>query len=124
MVLLRQRISKGLYFYFLFIPFFIFESCCSFKNSFYPFIFFRIFHYFFRSVFYIKFFYFSSCRTYDVKQHPKFKSGEMTEEQVFRKFLDSFDNPADSDGTVRFLKILIIVTIHQSWVLIFCDFCS
>ena len=51
-----------------------------------------------------------------MKQHPKFKSGEMTEEQVFRKFLDSFDNPADSDGTVRFLKILIIVTKHQSWV--------
>ncbi|XP_066922113.1 calcyphosin-like protein [Clytia hemisphaerica] len=38
--------------------------------------------------------------TYDVRQHPKYKSGEWTEEQCFRKFLDSFDNPNDSDGSI------------------------
>ena len=44
---------------------------------------------------------------YDVKQHPKFKSGEWTEEQCFKKFLDSFDNPEDYDGTVSVYKLQI-----------------
>lgn len=39
-------------------------------------------------------------RVYDVRNHAKYKSGEWTEEQCFRKFLDSFDNPNDHDGTV------------------------
>lgn len=46
---------------------------------------------------------FVSCfffRVYNVKHHPKFVNGEMTEEQVFRQFLDSFDSPDDKDGIV------------------------
>ncbi|XP_060089405.1 calcyphosin [Heteronotia binoei] len=35
---------------------------------------------------------------YQSQAHPKFKSGEWTEEQVFRSFLDSFD--LDKDGEV------------------------
>ncbi|XP_074138772.1 calcyphosin-like protein isoform X5 [Sminthopsis crassicaudata] len=35
---------------------------------------------------------------YNVKHHPKYQNGEWTEEQVFRKFLDSFDSPYDKDG--------------------------
>ncbi|XP_077192368.1 calcyphosin [Paroedura picta] len=35
---------------------------------------------------------------YQSQAHPKFKSGEWTEEQVFRSFLDSFDS--DKDGKV------------------------
>lgn len=35
---------------------------------------------------------------YQGQAHPKFKSGEWTEEQVFRSFLDSFDS--DKDGKV------------------------
>uniref|UniRef100_A0A8C3FRX5 EF-hand domain-containing protein n=1 Tax=Chrysemys picta bellii TaxID=8478 RepID=A0A8C3FRX5_CHRPI len=38
---------------------------------------------------------------YDGKTHPKYQSGEWTEEQVFRAFLDSFDSPSDKDGKVR-----------------------
>jgi Ca2+-binding EF-hand superfamily protein len=32
------------------------------------------------------------------KQHPKYKSGEWTEEQVFHHFLQTFDQ--DNDGVV------------------------
>jgi len=37
---------------------------------------------------------------YNVKKHPKYMNGEWTEEQCFRKFLDSFDTPDDKDGTI------------------------
>ncbi|RXN27017.1 LMBR1 domain-containing 2 [Labeo rohita] len=37
---------------------------------------------------------------YNVKNHPKYRNGEWTEDQVFRKFLDSFDSPDDKDGKV------------------------
>ncbi|XP_061119337.1 calcyphosine-like b isoform X1 [Conger conger] len=37
---------------------------------------------------------------YNAKCHPKYQNGEWTEEQVFRKFLDSFDSPYDKDGQV------------------------
>ncbi|KAK1787424.1 hypothetical protein P4O66_002911 [Electrophorus voltai] len=37
---------------------------------------------------------------YNVKHHPKYQNGEWTEEQIFRKFLDSFDSPDDKDGQV------------------------
>ncbi|XP_053147738.1 calcyphosin [Hemicordylus capensis] len=37
---------------------------------------------------------------YNCQSHPKFRSGEWTEEQVFRTFLDSFDSPEDKDGEV------------------------
>ncbi|KAJ8270942.1 hypothetical protein GJAV_G00121000 [Gymnothorax javanicus] len=37
---------------------------------------------------------------YDATQHPKFRSGEMSQEEVFHIFLDSFDSPHDKDGKV------------------------
>ncbi|XP_043089474.1 calcyphosine-like a [Puntigrus tetrazona] len=37
---------------------------------------------------------------YDSRHHPKYKSGEWTEEQVFRSFLENFDSPYDKDGKV------------------------
>ncbi|KAJ8287090.1 hypothetical protein GJAV_G00047540 [Gymnothorax javanicus] len=37
---------------------------------------------------------------YNAKCHPKYQNGEWTEEQVFRKFLDSFDSPYEKDGKV------------------------
>ena len=39
---------------------------------------------------------------YDCRQHPKYKNGEWTEDQVFRTFLDSFDSPDNPDGKVTF----------------------
>lgn len=38
---------------------------------------------------------------YNAKYHPKYQNGEWTEDQVFRKFLDSFDSPYDKDGKVK-----------------------
>ncbi|XP_072032233.1 calcyphosin-like protein [Amphiura filiformis] len=37
---------------------------------------------------------------YNPSQHPKFKNGEWTEDQVFLQFLKSFDSPDDPDGQV------------------------
>ncbi|XP_030631731.1 calcyphosine-like a [Chanos chanos] len=37
---------------------------------------------------------------YNCQHHPKFKSGEWSEEQVFRSFLDNFDSPYEKDGKV------------------------
>jgi len=37
---------------------------------------------------------------YSVKQHPKFISGEWTEDQCFREFLDNFDSETNKDGVV------------------------
>lgn len=38
---------------------------------------------------------------YNAKHHPKYMNGEWTEDDVFRKFLESFDTPGDADGEVR-----------------------
>ena len=37
---------------------------------------------------------------YDVTKHPKFKSGEWTEDQCFGNFLKCFDSPQDADGVI------------------------
>lgn len=38
---------------------------------------------------------------YNVKKHPKFLSGEMSEEQLFKKYLESFEMSSHPDGLVR-----------------------
>jgi Ca2+-binding EF-hand superfamily protein len=37
---------------------------------------------------------------YNVKKHPKYLSGEWTEDRCLREFLDSFDTPNNKDGLV------------------------
>merc|ERR1711976_338549 len=37
---------------------------------------------------------------YNVKYHKKYKSGEMTEDQVFDEFLATFEDPNEKDGVV------------------------
>ena len=44
---------------------------------------------------------------YDVTKHPKYKSGEWSEDQCFAKFLECFDNPDDKDGTVSEVYIIL-----------------
>jgi calcyphosin len=39
---------------------------------------------------------------YNVKKHPKYLNGELTEEQCLRKFLDSFDSENHKDGIVTY----------------------
>ncbi|XP_036410645.1 calcyphosine-like a [Megalops cyprinoides] len=43
---------------------------------------------------------------YNGREHPKFRSGEWTEEQVFRTFLNSFDSPYEKDGKVTLEEFL------------------
>ncbi|KAK3747591.1 hypothetical protein QZH41_015827 [Actinostola sp. cb2023] len=43
---------------------------------------------------------------YNVKHHPKYINGEWTEDQCFRKFLDSFDSPDDKDGIITLDEFL------------------
>ena len=37
---------------------------------------------------------------YSATKHKKYLSGEWTEDQVLKEFLDSFDSPNDKDGQV------------------------
>ncbi len=37
---------------------------------------------------------------YDVRKHPKYMNGEWTEEQILKKFLDTFDTKGSEDGVV------------------------
>lgn len=39
-------------------------------------------------------------RKYNVRDHPKYKSGDWTEDQCFSEYLKSFDSPNDPDGKV------------------------
>jgi len=36
---------------------------------------------------------------YNARQHPLVKTGQMTEEQVFKEFLNNFDSPV-TDGVI------------------------
>lgn len=42
---------------------------------------------------------------YSARQHPKYISGEMTEDDVFRQFLNSFNGDDDDDGEVWWPRI-------------------
>lgn len=45
---------------------------------------------------------------YNSRSHPKFKSGQWTEDQVFSAFLESFDSPDDKDGKVNSQNNLLV----------------
>ena len=48
-------------------------------------------------------------RVYNVKAHPKYQNGEMTEEQIFRKFLNTFEvgsNEVDGTVSLRFNSVI------------------
>nr|XP_022317463.1 calcyphosin-like protein [Crassostrea virginica] len=45
-------------------------------------------------------------KLYNASKHPKFLSGEWTEDQCFRHFLDSFDSPGNPDGVVTWDEFL------------------
>jgi hypothetical protein len=42
---------------------------------------------------------------YNVKHHPKFLNGEMTEDQILRHFLNVFDTKGSEDGTVSYAVV-------------------
>ena len=48
---------------------------------------------------------------YNCSQHPKYKSGEMTEEQILNQFISTFDS-IDKDGQVR--RIFVISLLGAS----------
>ena len=51
-----------------------------------------------------------SCRVYKVTEHPKYKNGEWSEEQVFKEFLESFEpDPSSRDG-----KVSVFIDSHKN----------
>ena len=54
-------------------------------------------------------------RKYDVRNHPKYKSGEMTKQQVFTEFLKSFEpEGSNKDGTVSFTESGVSISF-EGW---------
>lgn len=45
------------------------------------------------------------ANVYNVKQHPKFQNGELTEQQILAQFLDSFEVGQHKDGIVSLLDV-------------------
>lgn len=43
---------------------------------------------------------------YKVNKHPRYLSGELTEAQAFREFLDQFDSSSHKDGIVTFKEFV------------------
>ena len=41
---------------------------------------------------------------YDVRKHPKYLNGEWSEDQILKKFLDTFDTKGAEDGVVIIQK--------------------
>lgn len=46
------------------------------------------------------YFFISEVYAHNARKHPKYLSGEWTEEEVLRSFLDSMDTPGCPDGKV------------------------
>lgn len=44
---------------------------------------------------------------YNVSKHPKYLNGEWTEDQILRKFLNTFDTKGQEDGIVSYLLRII-----------------
>lgn len=42
-------------------------------------------------------------QSYCVRSHPRYQSGEETEEQIFKKFLANFEKENSRDGKVLFI---------------------
>jgi hypothetical protein len=52
------------------------------------------------------------CSVFNAKAHPKYKSGEMTEDQVFRTFIDTFDAPGEADGVVQNFTLGLLILAY------------
>jgi calcyphosin len=53
---------------------------------------------------------------YDVRKHPKYMNGEWTEEQILKKFLDTFDTKGSEDGVVSIKKYFRIKYILKHYI--------
>lgn len=60
----------------------------------------------------------SSLSVYNVSQHPKFKTGEMSEDEILEAFLANFDTPGEADGRVRLLPVHVCCSIR--FLAVFC----
>jgi len=53
-------------------------------------------------------------RSYDVTQHPKFKTGEWSRERILKEFLDTFQLGEKDDVVSRsFLTVCICILLHS-----------
>lgn len=48
---------------------------------------------------------------YNVKSHPRYMSGEESEDSILQRFLENFEQDATRDGKVIFLVIQMILAL-------------
>jgi len=54
-------------------------------------------------------------RSYDVTQHPKFKTGEWSRERILKEFLDTFQlGEKDDVVSLSFLEVCICILLHRA----------
>jgi len=52
-------------------------------------------------------------RTYDVTQHPKFKTGEWSRERILKEFLDTFQLGEKDDKVKRSLRSVHCIVLYS-----------
>ena len=55
-------------------------------------------------------------KVYDVKQHPEYQNGQLTEEDILKKFLAKFEQNGSQDGVVSIIKTVKLTKNNNNFI--------